>query len=68
MGAAFLCGHTGIENTTIGNSAAYIAGWLIALKNDKTLLIYAAAQAQKACDYILNRKGGEEEVTEDQAA
>ncbi|NVN91927.1 MAG: DUF1738 domain-containing protein [Desulfuromonadales bacterium] len=54
MGAAFLCGHCGIESITINNSAAYIAGWLKALKNDKTLLIHAAAQAQKASDYILN--------------
>jgi antirestriction protein ArdC len=54
MGASFLCGHAGIENTTIENSAAYIQGWLKFLKNDKTLLIYAAAQAQKASDYILN--------------
>ena len=55
MGAAFLCGHAGIE-TTIENSAAYLVGWLKALKNDKTLLIHAAAQAQKAADYILNVK------------
>ncbi|RNC64796.1 MAG: DUF1738 domain-containing protein [Desulfuromonadales bacterium] len=60
MGAAFLCGHSGIENRTIENSAAYINGWLRKLKEDKTLLIHAAAQAQKASDYILNRKGGEE--------
>lgn len=53
MGAAFLCGHAGIENT-LENSAAYLAGWLKALKNDKTLLIHAAALAQKASDYILN--------------
>jgi len=38
------------------------------LKNDKTLLIHAAAQAQKASDYILNRKGSEEEIIEDIAA
>jgi antirestriction protein ArdC len=68
MGAAFLCGHAGIENKTIENSAAYIQGWLRELKNDKTLLIHAAAQAQKATDYILNRKGGDQEVTEDLAA
>ena len=54
MGAAFLCGHAGIENNTLENSAAYIGGWLKALKNDKTLLIHAAAQAQKASDFILN--------------
>jgi len=56
MGAAFLCGHAGIENTTLENSAAYIQGWLKALKNDKTLLVRAAAQAQKASDYVLNVK------------
>ncbi len=61
IGAAFLCGHVGIEQNVIENSVAYIRGWLKALKNDKTLLIHAAAQAQHASDYILNRKRGEEE-------
>ncbi|MCA9069418.1 MAG: DUF1738 domain-containing protein, partial [Planctomycetaceae bacterium] len=50
MGAAFLCGHCGIENTVIENSAAYIAGWLQRLRNDKRLVIQAAAAAQKAAD------------------
>jgi antirestriction protein ArdC len=53
MGAAFLCGHAGIDNITINNSVAYIQGWLKALKDDKKLVIMAAAQAQKAADYIL---------------
>jgi antirestriction protein ArdC len=53
MGAAFLCGFAGIENITLNNSAAYIQGWLKALKDDKKLVIMAAAQAQKAADYIL---------------
>lgn len=68
MGASFLCGHSGIANITIENSAAYLAGWLRALKNDRTLLIQAAAQAQKASDYILNCKGGDENSTEDTTA
>jgi antirestriction protein ArdC len=68
MGASFLCGFTGIENKTIDNSAAYIQGWLRELKSDKKLLILAAAQAQKASDFILNRKGGEEEVSVDPIA
>jgi antirestriction protein ArdC len=68
-GAAFLCGHAGIEQKVLENSAAYVRGWLKALKNDKKMLVMAAAQAQKASDYILNIKGGEEsEVTEDTAA
>ena len=68
MGASFLCGFTGIETRTIVNSAAYIQGWLKELRNDKKLLVLAAAQAQKASDFILNRIGGELEVIEDIAA
>ncbi len=65
--AAFLCGHAGIEQTTIINSAAYIQGWLKSLRNDRTLLVHAAAQAQKASDYILNKGGEENDVTEQEA-
>jgi antirestriction protein ArdC len=36
MGAAFLCGHTGIESKTLDNSAAYIKTWLGRLKEDQT--------------------------------
>jgi antirestriction protein ArdC len=60
MGAAFLCGNTGIENKTIDNSAAYIKNWLGKLKNDAKLVITAAAQAQKAVNYILNKQYKEE--------
>ena len=56
MTAAFLCGHCGIENATICNSAAYIQSWIKTLRGDKKLAIIAAAQAQKAADYILNSK------------
>ena len=52
MTSAMLCGVTGIENRTIDNSAAYVQGWLKKLKNDKRLVVLAAAQAQKAADYI----------------
>jgi len=67
MGAAFLCGHAGIEQRTIENSAAYIHGWLRSLKNDKKMLIMAAAQGQLASDFILNRKGGEADSIDDTA-
>jgi antirestriction protein ArdC len=53
MTAAFLSAVTGIGQATIDNSAAYIESWLKALRNDKTLIIKAAAQAQRAADYIL---------------
>ncbi len=55
MGASFLCAATGIDVAAVtDNSAAYIANWLTRLKNDKTLVLKAAAGAQKAADYLLN--------------
>ena len=51
--AAFLCGICGIEAPTIANSTAYIRGWLKSLRNDKKMILKAAAQAQAACDFIL---------------
>lgn len=53
MGAAFINNTVGILDTTIDQSAAYIAGWLKALKNDKKLVVSAASQAQKAANMIL---------------
>lgn len=53
MGAAMLCGVCGIENHTITNSAAYIQSWLKALKDDRTLVFQAAAEAQRAVDVIV---------------
>ena len=59
--ASFLCAVAGISNETIELSAAYIDGWLSVLKRDKKLLVTAAAQAQRAADYILSRKFATEE-------
>lgn len=53
MGAAMLSGFSGIDNSTMDNSANYIGGWLRSLKDDKRLVVQAAAQAQKASDHIL---------------
>lgn len=53
MGAAFLCGQADIAETTLESSAAYIQGWLAQVNHDKTLIVQAASQAQKAADYIL---------------
>ena len=56
MTAAYLCGITGIENRTIDNSAAYIAAWAARLRDNRKFIIHAAAQAQRACNYILSIK------------
>src|SRR6266568_4607468 len=60
MGAAFLCGQAGIVELTIDNSAAYVRSWLERLKDDNRLVVQAAAQAQKAADFILGEKEAEE--------
>jgi antirestriction protein ArdC len=53
MGAAYLCGLTDIQQQTIENNVAYIKSWIKTFKNDSKVLVMAAAQAQKAVDYIL---------------
>ena len=55
FGAAYLCAEAGISNEVIHSQASYVAGWLKKLRDDRKLLIHAAAQAQRAADYILNR-------------
>ena len=52
MGSAFLCAEAGIEST-LDNSAAYLKGWLGALKGDSRLIVTAASAAQRAADFIL---------------
>ena len=56
FGAAYLCAEAGISNAVLDNQAAYLAGWLKQLRDHRKLLIHAAAQAQHAADYILNRE------------
>jgi antirestriction protein ArdC len=62
LGSAFLCGYADIVDRTIDNSAAYLEGWLKQFQNDRTLIVYAAAQAQKAADFILGRTFAESEA------
>ena len=56
MGASFLSAHAGIIEGELENSAAYLQGWIDALKSGdaKGWIIRAASQAQKAADFILN--------------
>jgi len=65
LGSAFLCGYADIVDRTIDNSAAYVEGWLKQFQNDRTLIVYAAAQAQKAADFILGRTFAEGEAAHD---
>ncbi|MEM7303884.1 MAG: zincin-like metallopeptidase domain-containing protein [Pseudomonadota bacterium] len=52
IGAAFLGAQIPFD-TDIERTAAYVGSWLQALKNDKKFIFKAAAQAQKASDYVV---------------
>lgn len=53
MGASFLCAFGGVDPSIMEHNAAYIAGWMKRLGEDKKLIVCASAAAQKASDYIL---------------
>ena len=55
MGAAYLCAESGISPPVIENQAAYVAGWLKKLRDDRKLVVEAAAQAQHAAEYVLGK-------------
>ena len=62
IGAACTLSRFGIETgSSFKNSTAYIQSWLRALKNDKTLIVSAAAKAEKAVKLIFNEKAEEAE-------
>lgn len=53
IGSASCMNRLGIETEgTFNNSAAYVQGWLKALKNDKKLIVSAAGRAEKAVALI----------------
>jgi antirestriction protein ArdC len=53
LGSAMLCSVAGVEPQAVqDNQAAYIAGWLQALRNDPRAVVTAASRAQRAADYI----------------
>ncbi|MBP1806970.1 ArdC family protein [Rubellimicrobium aerolatum] len=53
---------------SIDQSAAYVAGWLQALREDKKAIFRAASEAQKAVDLIIERCGSVVEHPEEVAA
>lgn len=62
LGASMLAGIAGLAPAGGEQNAAYIANWLRALKNDRKLIVQAAAQAQKAADLILGTTFDAEQV------
>ncbi len=59
MAAVFLCSEAGILPATIENSAAYLQSWAAKFKENRKMVVCAAASAQKAADFILDRPGQE---------
>jgi len=53
--AAFLGNEAGIDPSRVEQSAAYIASWLRALRDDQRLAVIAAGQGQRAADHVLGR-------------
>ena len=67
LGSAFLVNHCSLETeASFNNSAAYLAGWLSALKNDKRLIVSAAGAAEKAVSLILGRREGDQDVADEE--
>ena len=62
LSAAYLCAEAGISPAVLENQAAYIQGWLAKLRSEKRIVVIAAAQAQKAANYILNVTRVQEEA------
>ena len=52
LGSAFLCHHTGVEGV-FDNQASYCQNWLYALKNDRSIILRAARQADKSFKLII---------------
>ena len=61
IGACFLGAQIGVA-PEFGQSAAYVEGWLTALKEDKRAIFRAASEAQKAADFVLHATGQSKEV------
>lgn len=57
---SFVSGAIGIKLHDREDHAAYLSGWLQALRNDKRCIFTAATQAQAAADWLLGHMGAEE--------
>lgn len=63
LGSAFLCSQFNLIQSQPKDHTIYIKNWLKALRNDKTFIFKAAAQATKATQYLNDLQGGLENDT-----
>lgn len=68
LGASYLCAETGILYFTLKNSAAYLKGYkddlIKTMGEDNKFFLKAAAKAQAASDFILDRSEEETKVVD----
>jgi len=65
LGSSFLCAHCRIDGQL--QHASYIDAWLNVLQRDARAIFTAAAQAQKAADYLLDRADRSEQAVQQHA-
>jgi len=56
LGAAFLCAECEIVDRVIGNSTAYVSGWMEKLEKNPKWIVMASSKAEKAFRYITGVK------------
>jgi len=55
--AAMMGAHLGFASDHLDDHARYIGSWLKALRSDKRLILKAAAEAQRAVDWMFDTAG-----------
>lgn len=68
LGAAFTMAMLGQESEARQDHADYLANWLLKLRSDPKALVRAAAQAQRAADYLAGLANLTDEDVEDDSA
>jgi len=57
LGAAFISAELGLTPDHLDDHAAYLSSWLKSLKSDKRYIFRAAADAQRAADWVFDAAG-----------
>ena len=68
LGAAFISAELGLTPDHLDDHAAYLSSWLKSLKSDKRYIFRAAADAQRAADWVFKAAGVETGKAEDARA
>jgi antirestriction protein ArdC len=68
LGSAFLCADLLLHHDPRPDHAAYLAGWLKVLRNDKRAIFTASSKAEQACRYLSSLAGENAEPAEEMIA